>query len=420
MFSSKQCIDEVDVKNKRVLIRVDFNVPIDERNRVKDNKRLVAVLPTIKYCLDNGAKSIVLMSHRGRPDGREQEKYSMKPVVHVLQSLIDAPITFLSDCVGPEVEEACRDPAPGSVFLLENLRFHAEEEGKGKDANGNKFKPDQAAIASFRSSLSRLGDIYVNDAFGTCHRAHSSIVGINLPVRVAGFLIKSELAAFGKVLEKPQRPLLAILGGAKVEDKIQLIENLLDNVDEMIISGAMAFTFKKVLHGVLIGKSRFDAKGAELVPRIMAKARARGVKIHLPVDFVTGDRFHRDALVGHATDKHGIPDEWMGLDHGARSSADFMEATYRAKTIIFNGPPGVFEFPAFSTGTQRMLQAVAAATILGKATSIIGGGDTAAAAKLFGMTQYFTHVSTGGGATLELLEGKVLPGLAALTVKSKL
>lgn len=420
-FSNKLSVKDVNVKGKRVLIRVDFNVPLDKATgAVKDPKRVAASMPTIKHCLDNGAKAVILMSHLGRPEGRKNAKFSLRPVVPVLESLLGGgrKVIFLSDCVGAEVEAACANPAPGSVILLENVRFYAEEEGKGKDADGKKVKADKAAIAAFRASLSKLGDVFVSDAFGTAHRAHSSMVGVNLPVKAAGLLIAKELAAFSKALDTPQRPFLAILGGAKVEDKIQLIENLLDKVDEMIISGGMAFTFKKVLSNMPIGKSLFDAKGAELVPRIMAKAAAKGVKIHLPVDFITGDKFGPDAAVGEASEAAGgIADALMGLDHGPATSAAFAQVAWRAKTIIMNGPCGVFEFPAFSAGTQRLLQAVAAATMLNGAVSILGGGDTASAGKKFCVTSLVTHVSTGGGATLELLEGKPMPGIAALSSK---
>ncbi len=420
MFSNKLSIDQVDVRGKRVLIRVDFNVPLGKDGSVKDSKRISASIPTIKYALEKGAKAVILMSHLGRPDGQRNAKFTLAPVVPVLSKLLGKPVTFLKDCVGPEVEQACANPAEGSVILLENVRFHLAEEGKGKDAQGNKIKAKKEDVVAFRASLTKLGDIFVSDAFGTAHRAHSSMVGVNLPIRAAGFLIKSELDAFAKALDTPKRPFLAILGGAKVEDKIQLIENLLDKVDEMIISGGMAFTFKKVLDNIKIGKSLYDEKGAALVPRIMEKAKAKGVKIHLPVDYITGDKFAKDAKVGEATDKTGIPDDAMGLDHGPLTSTNFAKVIWNAKTIIFNGPCGVFEFPSFSTGTQRALQAVAAATMLNGAVSIIGGGDTASAAKRFALGQHFTHVSTGGGATLELLEGKPMPGIACLTVSSKL
>lgn len=290
-------------------------------------------------------------------------------------------------------------------MLLENLRFHAEEEGKGADA---------AAIEAFRASLSRLGDVYVNDAFGTAHRAHSSMVGVNLPQRAAGYLLQKELEYFGKALSNPERPFLAILGGAKVADKIQLIDNLLEKVDEMIIGGGMAYTFKKELSGMKIGKSLYDPEGAKIVHQLIDKARSKGIQIHLPVDFKTGDAFSNDANVGYATEEQGIGDEVEGMDCGPESVKRFVAAVDRAKTIVWNGPVGVFEFEKFSEGSRAIAAAVAKATERG-ATTIIGGGDTATAAAKFGVTEQVSHVSTGGGASLELLEGKALPGVAALS-----
>jgi phosphoglycerate kinase len=344
------------------------------------------------------------MSHLGRPDGVPNPKFTMKPCVAVLEKQLKRPITFLSDCTGPEVEAACANPAPGSVILLENLRFHVEEEGKGVNAAGEKFKASKEAVAAFASSLTKLGDVYVNDAFGTAHRAHASMVGVKLPVRASGFLLKKELAYFAKALEAPARPFLAILGGAKVADKIQLITNLLDKVDEMVIGGGMAFTFKKVAHGVAIGDSLFDEEGAKLVAGILEKAAAKGVKIHLPTDYIAADKFDKDAATQLVTDKQGIPAGWRGLDVGPASSAAFCEAVLRSKTIVWNGPAGVFEWPAFASGTRALAAAVAQATQTGGAVSIIGGGDTATAAEQFGIADKVSHVSTGGGASLELLE----------------
>lgn len=416
MFSSKLTVDEVDVKGKRVLIRVDFNVPMDKKTgKIKDTKRIVASLPTIKYVLDHGAHSVVLMSHLGRPNGRVVKSASLAPVAPAVEKLLGRKVTFLPNCVGPQIEAACKAPAAGSIFLLENLRFHIEEEGKGVDAQGKKVKAKPEDVTAFRKSLTSLGDVYINDAFGTAHRGHSSMVGVTLPVKAGGFLIKAELQAFAKALEKPQKPFLAILGGAKVSDKIKLINNLLDKVDEMIIAGAMAFTFKKVINNLSIGKSLFDAEGAKLVEGIMAKAKAKGVKIHLPVDYVTGDKFDKDAKIGFADDTTGIPEGHMALDVGNKTRALYVDVILRAKTIVFNGPPGVFEFPNFAGGTQAVLYAIVAATKLGGASSIVGGGDSASAAKQFHVARHLTHISTGGGATLELLEGAVLPGIKALS-----
>ena len=282
-----------------------------------------------------------------------------------------------------------------------------------KREDGTKESPDPAKVAAFRASLTKLGDIYVNDAFGTAHRAHSSVVGLDLPVKAAGFLMQKELEAFAAVLDNPARPLLAILGGAKIADKIPLINNLLDKANEIIIGGGMAFTFKKVLEGMEIGNSLFDAKGAEIAQELFAKAAAKGVQIHLPVDFICADKFAPDANTQPATDQQGIPAGWEGLDCGPASRALFTEVIGRAKTIVWNGPPGVFEFDAFAGGSKSMADAIAAATA-GGAISVVGGGDTATAAKKFGVIDQVTHASTGGGASLELLEGKALPGVTAL------
>lgn len=413
MALNKLAIDQLDLTDKRVLMRVDFNVPL-KNGKVTNTQRITAALPTITYALENGAKSVVLMSHLGRPDGRIQDKYSMLPVKGELEKLLGFEITFLSDCVGPEVEAVCADPAPGTVILLENLRFHLEEEEKGFDADGNKTKADKAAVKAFRASLSKLGDVYVNDAFGTAHRAHSSMVGCQLSQRASGFLLKKELSYFAKALVNPERPFLAILGGAKVADKIQLIENMLDKVNEMIIGGGMAFTFLKVLNNMEIGSSLYDEEGAKIVQKLVDKAKANNVSITLPVDFVTGDKFAEDAAVGSATVESGIPAGWMGLDIGAKSIALFADVIGRAKTIVWNGPPGVFEFANFSKGTEAMMDAVVKVTEHG-ATTIIGGGDTATCAAKYNTEDKVSHVSTGGGASLELLEGKVLPGVDALS-----
>lgn len=413
MALNKLSIDKIDVKDKRVLMRVDFNVPL-KGSVITNNQRIVAALPTIKYALENGAKSVVLMSHLGRPNGSPNEKYSLKPVADELKKLLERDIEFLSDCVGPEVEAACASPAAGSIILLENLRFHLEEEGKGTDAAGNKIKADAAKVEAFRASLSTLGDVYVNDAFGTAHRAHSSMVGCQLAQRASGFLLKKELTYFAKALESPERPFLAILGGAKVADKIQLIDNMLDKVNEMIIGGGMAFTFLKVLNNMEIGNSLYDDDGAKIVQKLMDKAKANNVKILLPTDFVTGDKFGEDATVGIAAVEAGVPAGSMGLDVGPETNNAITKVILRAKTIVWNGPPGVFEFPNFATGTKNMMDAVVQATQNG-ATSIIGGGDTATCCAKFNTEDKVSHVSTGGGASLELLEGKNLPGVAALS-----
>lgn len=409
---NKLGITDVDVKDKRVLMRVDFNVPL-KNGQISNNQRIAAAVPTIKMVLEKGAKSVVLMSHLGRPDGRPDPSASMKPVVAELEALLGKTVTFLDDCVGASVEAACANPAPGTVILLENLRFHIEEEGKGVDAQKNKVKADAAAVAAFRASLTKLGDIYVNDAFGTAHRAHSSMVGVDLPIKACGMLMKKELDYFAKALESPVKPFLAILGGAKVSDKIMLIENLLDKVTDMIIGGGMAFTFLKVINNMNIGASLYDDEGSKIVQSLMDKAKRCGVNIHLPPDFVTGDKFAEDAKTATATVASGVPDGWMGLDVGPESNEAFKKVIVGAKTVVWNGPPGVFEFPNFAVGSRSMMDAVAEATKAG-AITIIGGGDTATCAKKFDAEAKVSHVSTGGGASLELLEGKNLPGVANL------
>ena len=413
---AKMSVRDVDVSGRRCLVRVDFNVPQDkESGEITSTQRIEAALPTLEYLLGQGA-SLVLMSHLGRPNGRRVGKFTLRPVADKLSELLGRPVKFLDDCVGAEVERECAALEPGQVVLLENLRFHIEEEGKAKDADGAKVTADADAVEAFHAGLTRLGDIYVNDAFGTAHRAHSSMVGVNLPQRVAGFLMQRELDAFSEVLDDPKRPLLAILGGAKVADKIQLISSLLERADEIIIGGGMAYTFKKVDQGMPIGDSLFDPEGAKTVPELMEKARRGGVRIHLPVDFVCADRFAPDAETRPADDQAGIPEGWMGLDCGPRSRQLFDEVIGRAGTIVWNGPAGVFEFERFAEGTKAMAAAVAAATA-GGATSVVGGGDTATAADMFGVADKVTHCSTGGGASLELLEGKTLPGVAALSDK---
>jgi phosphoglycerate kinase len=408
-------IRDIDVAGKRVLMRVDFNVPQDKTTGAITNpQRIVAALPTIKYALDHGA-SVVLMSHLGRPDGQVIAKFSLKPVAAKLQELLGRPVTFLTECVGPEVERACAAGAlkAGDVVLLENLRFHIEEEGKIKNEDGTSVKADPQAVAAFRASLSKLGDVYVNDAFGTAHRAHSSMVGVKLPHKVAGFLMEAELKAFTAVLDHPQRPLLAILGGAKIADKIPLINNLLEKANEIIIGGGMAFTFKKELEGMAIGDSLYDAEGAKIAKELFAKAKAKGVTITLPVDFLCADKFDANANTMLVSDQQGIPAGWMGLDAGPKSIGLFTAVIGRARTIVWNGPSGVFEFDKFAGSTKAMADAIGKATAAG-AITVVGGGDTATAAKKFKVVDKVTHCSTGGGASLEFLEGKVLPGVAAL------
>ncbi|KIH57673.1 phosphoglycerate kinase [Ancylostoma duodenale] len=344
------------------------------------------------------------MSHLGRPDGKKNPKFTLAPVAEELKKVLGKEVQFLKDCVGPEIEAACANPAPGSVILLENLRFYIEEEGKCTNEKGEKLKASPEAIEKFRASLTKLGDIYVNDAFGTAHRAHSSMVGVKLETRACGFLMKNELVYFGKALTDPPRPFLAILGGAKVADKIQLIKNMLDKVNEMIIGGGMAFTFLKVDQNVEIGKSLFDAEGAKIVKELLAKAKEKNVQIHLPIDFVVGDKIAENATSKVVTLQEGVPKDQMGLDIGPKTEEKFAEVIARAKMIVWNGPPGVFEQEKFAHGTKALMDAVVKATAAG-ATTVIGGGDTATACKKFKTEDKVSHVSTGGGASLELLEG---------------
>ena len=415
-LSNKLAITDVDVKGKRVLIRVDFNVPLDSDKHITNNQRIVGALPTIKYAIDHGAKAVILMSHLGRPDGKANPKYSLQPVVPELEKLLSKKVIFTNDCVGPKVQETVNAASDGQVILLENLRFHAEEEGSSKDSEGKKVKADKNDVTNFRKGLTALGDVYINDAFGTAHRAHSSMVGVDLPQKASGFLMKKELDYFAQALEKPQRPFLAILGGAKVSDKIQLIDNLLGKVDSLIICGGMAFTFKKTLENVKIGNSLFDQAGSEKCAELVEKAKKNNVKIVLPCDYITADKFDKDAQSGTATDAEGIPDGWMGLDCGDKSIELYRQAIDEAKTILWNGPPGVFEFEKFANGTRKTMDAAVAAAQSGKIV-IIGGGDTATVAAKYGVEDKLSHVSTGGGASLELLEGKDLPGVSALSSK---
>jgi phosphoglycerate kinase len=406
-------IRDLTLAGKRVLMRVDFNVPQDKSTgAITNNQRIVAALPTIKHALEQGA-SVVLMSHLGRPDGQRIDKYSLKPIAAELEKLLGRSVKFLDDCVGPAIESACAKLAPGEVVVLENLRFHIEEEGKVKLEDGSSKKADPKAVEAFRASLTKLGDVFVNDAFGTAHRAHSSMVGVALKDKAAGFLMEAELNAFAAVLDNPQRPLLAILGGAKIADKIPLIKNLLSKADQIIIGGGMAYTFKKVVNGMQIGESLFDPEGAKIVQELVDQAKAKGVKLIFPVDYVCADKFDPNANTQTATDESGIPTGWMGLDAGPKSIVLYRDAILGAKTIVWNGPAGVFEFDKFAGATKAMADAIAEATAKG-ATTVVGGGDTATAAKKFGVAKKVTHCSTGGGASLEFLEGKVLPGVAFL------
>jgi len=391
---AKKTLDDINVSGKRVLVRVDYNVPLGEAGEVADDTRIRASLPTLRYLLEHNAK-VILMSHLGRPKG-VTESLRLGAVAERLAELLGRPVQKLDDCVGPEVSAAVQKMNPGEVILLENLRFHPEEE---------KNDPD------FSRALASLGEIYVNDAFGAAHRAHASTAGVAtfLPA-VAGRLLQKEIEILGNALDNPARPFLAILGGAKVSDKIGVIRNLLNKVDTLLIGGGMAYTFLKA-KGLEIGKSLLDADHLQLAAELMAEAEKRGIKLILPVDVVVADRFAADAAK-QIVPVTRIPAEQMGLDIGPQSRQVAEKEIAAAKTIIWNGPIGVFEWEAFAAGTGAVAKAMAENTA---AVTIVGGGDSASAVEKLGLAEAMTHVSTGGGASLEFLEGKELPGVAALS-----
>jgi phosphoglycerate kinase len=410
---AKLFIEDLKPAGKRVLVRVDFNVPV-KNGLVEDDKRISAALPTIQYLLAQGA-SVVLMSHLGRPDGQRKMEFSLKPVADKLAELLGKPVKFLDDCVGSAVEAACASLKAGDVVLLENLRFHIEEEGKVKLEDGTKLAADKDKVAAFRAGLSKLGDMYVNDAFGTAHRDHSSVSGIQLPLRASGYLMKKELDFLGASIENPKRPFVAIIGGAKVSGKIDVIQAMLPKVDKMIIGGGMAYTFAKA-KGLEIGKSLVELDRVELAKEIMAKS---GDKLMLPTDCLITDAFDFKARTLGATKfckMTEIPATWEGVDIGPETSAAFEAVIRSAKTVLWNGPMGVFEVEASARGTFGVAKAMAEATEQG-AVTIVGGGDSASAIKKAGLAKKVSHVSTGGGASLEFLEGKPLPGVLALTDK---
>ncbi|GHD58071.1 phosphoglycerate kinase [Jeongeupia chitinilytica] len=409
---TKLFIEDLALAGKRVLIRVDFNVPV-KNGVVESDKRIRAALPTIRYALEQGA-SVVLMSHLGRPNGARVEKYTLAPVATRLAELLGKPVQFLDDCVGPEVEAAVAKLQAGQVALLENVRFHIEEEGKAKDADGNSVKADPAKVEAFRASLSRLGDVFVNDAFGTAHRAHSSVVGVNLP-RAAGYLLKKELEFLGDAVDRPVRPFVAIIGGSKISGKIDVIQALLPKVDKLIIGGGMAFTFLKA-KGLEIGNSLCENDRVELARELMAQA---GDKLELPSDTMVTRHLDFDArtLDGLVqVDSTAIPADQEGVDVGEASRKRFAEIIKSAKTVLWNGPMGVFEIDASAQGTFAVAHALAEATAAG-AITVVGGGDSVAAVEKAGLEDKVSHVSTGGGASLEFLEGKALPGVVALSDK---
>jgi len=402
----KLSIREIELANKRVFIRVDFNVPLTEDgSTITDDTRIVATLPTIVYALRHRAK-VILASHLGRPKGKPNAKYSLRPVVDRLRELLDKEVgssvnvAFAPDCVGEVAEEMARQLESGQVLLLENLRFHAEEE-----ANDSEFS----------KKLAKLAEVYVNDAFGSAHRAHASTEGMTHFVKqsAAGLLMEKEITYLGKALEAPEKPFVAILGGSKISGKIDVIQNLLDTVDTLVIVGGMAYTFQRAL-GVKTGKSLVEEDRIEMAREALEKAKAKGVKLLLPVDNVLADKFAADANTQPWDCSKDFPEDWQGLDIGPKTVKLIEDVVATAKTIVWNGPAGVFEFPRFAVGTNAIAQAVAANRT---ATSIIGGGDSVSAINQAGVADQITHISTGGGASLEFLEGKKLPGVEALTEK---
>ena len=390
-------VNDFNFKNKKAIIRVDFNVPLDENFNVTDATRIEAAKPTIDKILADGG-SVILMSHLGRPKGAE-DKYSLKHILKTASAILGVPVQFAANCVGADAKAASDQLQAGQVLLLENLRFHAEEE---------------AGDVGFAKELASLGDIYVNDAFGTAHRAHASttIIAQFFPNdKCFGTLLAKEIESLNKVLNNSVKPVTAVLGGSKVSSKITVIENILDKVDHMIIGGGMTFTFVKALGGK-IGDSICEDDKQELALEILRLAKEKGVQIHIPVDVVAGDKFSNDANT-QVVDVRAIPDGWEGMDAGPKSLENFKKVILESKTILWNGPLGVFEMPTFAKGTIALGEFIAESTANG-AFSLVGGGDSVAAVKQFGFEDKVSYVSTGGGAMLEMLEGRVLPGIAAI------
>lgn len=390
---NKKTIEDIEVNGKKVLVRVDFNVPQDEDGNITDDNRIVSALPTIKYLMNHEAK-VILVSHLGRPKSGFEDRFSMKPISKRLSELLKQEVIMASDVIGDDAKAKAEALKPGEVMLLENVRFHKEEE-----------KNDP----KFAKQLADLAEIYVNDAFGTSHRAHASTAGVaNYLPAVCGYLIKKEIEIMGKALSNPARPFVAILGGAKVSDKIGVIESLIDKVDSLIIGGGMAYTFLKA-KGYKIGNSICEEDKLDLARDLMKKAEEKGVELHLPIGSIVGKEF-KNGTEHKYVPSDDLPDGWMGMDIGSLTIEIFSNVIKKAKTIIWNGPMGVFEFPDFATGTREIAKAIAESGAL----SIVGGGDSAAAVEQLGFAGKITHISTGGGASLEFLEGKILPGIAAL------
>jgi len=394
---SIKTVEDIDLKGRRVIVRCDFNVPLDESGNITDEKRIVSSLPTIKYILARGA-SLVLMSHLGRPKGKRVPEMSLAPVARSLSTHLGADVTLAPDCIGPDVEKLVSAMKPGNVVLLENLRFHAEETENDPE---------------FSKQLAALADVYVNDAFGTAHRAHASTEGITryMDDVASGYLLKKEIDYLDGAVRNPERPFVAIIGGVKISGKIDVITTLLDKADTLLIGGGMAYTFFRAM-GIEIGKSILEADKVDLAGEILAKAEESSCELLLPVDTMIADDFSNDAATKFVG-RDGIPADWEGLDIGMKTRELYAEKIKGAKTIVWNGPMGVFEMETFAGGTRAVADAMAEATSSG-AKTIVGGGDSAAAIAKFGLEEKMSHISTGGGASLELLEGKVLPGVAAL------
>lgn len=415
---NKKTIRDVSFKGKRALVRVDFNVPIKD-GKISDDTRIRAALPTIKHILDQGG-SAVLMSHLGRPKNKPTPEFSLAPVAAHLASLLGVEVEFAPDCIGAEVKALADVLEPGQVLLLENLRFHPEEEGKAVVPEGatDAVKAEAKAAMkkeqkAFARQLAELGDVYVDDAFGTAHRAHASmaVVTESFTDRVAGFLLEREIQYLGKATGQPDRPFLAILGGAKISGKIDVIQNLLGKVDAIIIGGGMVYTFYKA-QGIPVGNSLVEEDRVEMAREILAQVKAKGVRFLLPVDHVVADKFDAGAAT-RVVGEREIPDGWMALDIGPASLKLFADEIQRAKTVLWNGPMGCFEMKPFAAGTMGVAQAVADADCV----SVIGGGDSVSAVNQSGLADKMTHISTGGGASLEFLEGKPMPGIVALSDK---
>ena len=395
---NKKSVKDIDLKGKRVLMRADFNVPLDDQQNITDDNRICKAMETMKYIIQAGGK-LILMSHLGRPKGQRKKEFSLEPVARRISRLLEKPVKLLDDCIGDEVKETVRQMSEGDVVILENLRFHSAETNNDPE---------------FAKELAGLGDVFVNDAFGTCHRAHASTEGVTHYLEsVSGFLVQKEIEYFSKILSSSAKPFIFILGGAKVSDKIPVIENMIDKADCLLIGGAMAYTFMKV-QGIDVGSSRVESESFETVKKILKKAEEKGVEILLPIDHVITNNI-KEAINIKTTEGVSVEGGYKAVDIGPKTIELFCAKIKEAKTVVWNGPVGIFEKDVFAKGTEALAIAIAQSS----ATSVIGGGDTAAAVAKFSLTKEMSHISTGGGASLEYLEGKVLPGIAALSDKEE-